>query len=303
MSRDNPTNRITPIGVNTRGSPWERVNALALKAINAGATIVNPSRIDWDISGNCQSPYTAEIWGRPNAATHVINGVLVYDKFIIGGRGKRTKLSINLSTRCRRCATCRRVRHNLWWHRAKWETTIAPRTWFGTLTLRPAAYNHALAQARLKDAKNGDDFEARSPDEQFALIHAQISPELTRTLKRVRKACNHTRLRFILVCEAHKSGVPHYHLLIHETDPDNPVTWRQLDKGWRYGFSKWKLVTDPSEVGYVTKYLTKSALARVRASERYGETPLVKPVSNDSNPRYVDIMTAEKNLVSLSALS
>lgn len=286
----------------SRNTSFKSVHRLAMRAISLGAKIVNPSLVDWDIAGNCENPYTTEYWARYDREMKVINGVLGYEKWLIGGKGKRTRLQINISTRCRKCATCRRVRHNLWWHRAKFETTIAPRTWFGTLTMRPAAYNHVLAKARLKVQRNGDDFEALPEDKRFALIHAEVSPELTNMLKRLRKACSHTRLRFMLVCEAHKSGVPHYHLLVHETDPDKQVTWRQLDKHWRWGFSKWKLVTDPSEVGYVTKYLTKSALARVRASERYGETPLVPTLLKHTPDKGVSIMTAEKKNLSLSAL-
>lgn len=76
------------------------------------------------------------------------------------------------------------------------------------------------------------------------------------------------RLRFLLVYEAHKDGFPHLHALIHEQG--EVVTKRELQKQWPYGFTTVK-VCDVATSHYVTKYLTKSVRARVRASQRYGQ--------------------------------
>jgi hypothetical protein len=81
-------------------------------------------------------------------------------------------------------------------------------------------------------------------------------------------------MRFLLVAEAHKTGLPHYHALIHEVDPERPVRSRILRQQWTLGFSQCKLVAQGDETksaSYVAKYLAKSAAARVRASQGYGQ--------------------------------
>lgn len=146
---------------------------------------------------------------------------------------------------------------------------MAERTWFGTLTLRPERQQFVLDNARMKLARQGLDFDGLSEVEQFRLRHEFVSLELTRWLKRVRKN-SEAPLRFCLVAEAHKSGAPHYHVLVHESDPARPVRKSVLCEAWTWGFTRWKLVEDQRAAGYVTKYLSKSALARVRASLKYG---------------------------------
>lgn len=70
--------------------------------------------------------------------------------------------------------------------------------------------------------------------------------------------------------EAHKSGDPHLHILVHE--PEGPVTKALLEKQWNLGFSHWRLVgADRKAAVYACKYLGKEALTRVRASFRYGQ--------------------------------
>lgn len=95
--------------------------------------------------------------------------------------------------------------------------------------------------------------------------------EITKYLKRVRKKSG-APLRYILVAEAHKSGLPHYHMLIHECDPSRQVRHKDLTAAWSWGFTRFKLVETSNTAWYVCKYLSKAQLARVRASVRYGLT-------------------------------
>lgn len=88
-------------------------------------------------------------------------------------------------------------------------------------------------------------------------------------MKRLRKSAR-GHIRFLLVSERHKSGVPHFHMLVHERVP-NAVTHRLLKDAWRQGFSDFKLA-DPVSPGYVAKYISKDATALVRASLHYGES-------------------------------
>ena len=61
------------------------------------------------------------------------------------------------------------------------------------------------------------------------------------------------------------------------------MTKRILEDAWKLGFTSFKLVEPASSTAsYVTKYLTKSALARVRASVHYG-TGLDRPTILEEN--------------------
>lgn len=73
-----------------------------------------------------------------------------------------------------------------------------------------------------------------------------------------------------MVAERHKSGLPHYHALVHEVHQLYPVTYRILTDAWDYGHIHAKLVQGPAAARYCAKYLSKSAEARVRASGAYG---------------------------------
>ena len=112
-------------------------------------------------------------------------------------------------------------------------------------------------------------FDDCSDHEQFTRTVAVISKEITKWIKRLRKNTG-SPLRYLIVVEKHKSGDPHFHLLIHEVDEDQPVLHRHLNQLWTYGFDHFKLVEGDKAANYVCKYLSKSLLARVRASKRYG---------------------------------
>lgn len=156
----------------------------------------------------------------------------------------------------------------LWRSRAERETRAALRTWFGTLTLSPAAHQTMVSKARARLGAQGVDFDALPYGEQFRERHREISREITKYLKRVRKESG--ELRFLMVAEHHKSGLPHYHLLVHERDALG-VKHRTLSTQWKLGFEKWRLLTDLREASYLCKYLAKATVARVRASGAYGE--------------------------------
>jgi len=255
---------------------------LAAHALRHGAVQVHPLEVHWDLAGRCKSPVAMQLEGRPEVAVKLPGS----DELAIGGihayRGevyfdyavpKDSLFTVLLKTKCRRCDQCLRSRAREWRLRAQVETGEAARTWFGTMTLRPEEHFKARLVASSRLRARGVSLDALSPQEQFAEINATISREITLALKRMRKNSG-AELRYISVVEEHKSGLPHYHLLIHEVLEDKPITWRQLSDAWRLGFSNWKLVHDGRAAAYVTKYLSKSMLARVRASKRYGKNDL-----------------------------
>ena len=191
-------------------------------------------------------------------------------------------MTLELHTPCRRCEKCKLQRQRLWMARAIEETRLASRTWFGTLTLRPEAWLHAVNHCRAKEAIQGVDYDALPESERLALIHARVGAEVTKMLKRLRFKLGADALRHLVVLEVTKAGVLHYHLLLHETDDQRPLRHVQIKDEWPLGFSKWVLVKDQVRedgsiipaarvAGYVAKYLSKSLLARVRASKAYGK--------------------------------
>lgn len=156
----------------------------------------------------------------------------------------------------------------MWAARAKEEIRIANRTWFATLTISPQHHYEMRARGLLRMESRSVDTATLSEEEVFLAEHNAISRELTLFLKRVRKV-SRAKLRYLLVVERHKTGLPHYHLLIHEHGVR--VTYRQLAAEWKLGFTQFKLIEDERAAHYVAKYLGKSNDARVRASIRYGE--------------------------------
>ena len=179
-------------------------------------------------------------------------------------------MSMILHTRCRKCETCMRLRASEWTYRAISEVREAARTWFGTLTLSPESQHLMVSRARQRLWSGGTDFDMLSPNDQFSERMREIGREVTLYLKRVRKESG-AALRYIIVAEAHLSGAPHLHILVHEADIEKPVRYATLAKQWKLGFTKFKLARDVKAAAYVCKYISKALMARVRASQSYGK--------------------------------
>lgn len=188
----------------------------------------------------------------------------------VGGHHNRPML--DTFVRCRKCPSCLRHKRAVWSARASHEIGMHPRTWMVTLTCSADMHFRLLCQARLAATRRGFTPDLWSPNEEFAQRWSQLGTEVTKWLKRLRSSG--AKFNYLLVVEAHKSGLPHVHLLIHEI---SGCTYRTLTETWRLGFSHAKLVEGTAAARYVTKYLVKSALARVRASQRYGSSTPVGP--------------------------
>lgn len=253
-------------------------------------------RFEVDAAGRCERPQGFEHVARPEAGPDGYVAGLAQPAIIVAGDG-----------RCRRCDPCLRARAALWRGRALTEMHRSTRTWFGTLTLTAANQllyvNKCRANiANTKVLSGMPDFDALSAHEQFGLRCTAIGEEITKWLKRIRFNSG-AELRYVIVAERHVSGDPHFHLLVHERA--QPVKKRQLQEGWKLGFSAFKLCEGDRAAFYVTKYLTKSSAARVRASLRYGaeasaiaggEAPGVRgktPIKTDPRSAEAGSMPAE----------
>jgi len=176
---------------------------------------------------------------------------------------------------CRKCEECLKHKRRLWTARAMAETRNALRTWFGTLTVSPGRRFQAMLLAERKALQRRcERLDDLTSIERTKAIAAELAPEVTKWLKRVRFVSK-AHLRYLLVVEAHADGFPHFHLLLHETSLAQ-VSKRTLEGQWTYGFSSWRLVPagEMRQVTYVCKYLTKSAQTRIRASRKYGQLQL-----------------------------
>lgn len=236
------------------------IRRLCGDALARGGTRKGPIAVEWDISGRCHNPYVTELYGRADDS----------EKRRANRAGKRSSgMMLELHTPCRKCEACLLARRRLWAARAKSETRGAARTWLGTLTLSPQQQFLYLSRARSSASKNGDDFDAFPPGQQWALRVGEIMPEITKFLKRIRKNSS-AALRYLCVVEAHRSGDPHFHILLHEVNMGRPCRKSVLKTSWLLGFSDWKLLDTALRASYTCKYLSKDSRARVRASIGYG---------------------------------
>lgn len=260
-----------------RYRPVSDVLRVAGHALRSGGVLRAPTSVEWDVSGNCENPRWVLLWGRPEQRPKKLT-FTTWDEWTAALQRaalNEGSASVELWTRCRRCGPCMRLRSAAWSHRAAAETVCSRRTWFGTLTMGPEAHFAMELRARRRLLAGGTAWSRLSDHERFKEHASEGARELTLWLKRVRKE-SEAPLRYMLVTEAHKTGLPHWHCLLHEQEV--PVTWDTLSGQWPHGHTMFKLVPleqSKEAARYVSKYLSKSALTRVRASLAYGSPPSV----------------------------
>jgi hypothetical protein len=255
--------------------PRTEALGLARHAIDQGAQVTSKGVVTWDVSGRCADPAVVSYRTHQNLR-------------VVGGRAPpHQHVAVDITVRCRRCDACLRQRAWSWTQRARLELAQSSRTWFVTLTYRHEEHVFREYRAQLNAKRHGrpwnslvvpksgeppEVYQWRLKREQFGALHRECSDDLTKWLKRVRKESG-AKLRYCLVAEAHKSGYPHYHALVHEGGIDEVVRKRTLQEQWLVGYSHCKLIDplDDQYARYVCKYLSKAAEARVRASVGYGK--------------------------------
>lgn len=267
---------------------YEKLIEVGSRGFDAGATMRSATTMEWNIAGKCERPVFRTLSARPVPSRWSGIQRLVRPESKVQADGRR---DIEFWTRCRKCGPCLRMRSAMWRFRAQNEVKAAPRTWFVTLTLNPGSHFEMQLRAITRLRERGSDWDSMTADQQFAERHHEVSIELTKWIKRVRKASG-APLRYCLVAEAHKSGLPHYHALIHEVDVNRPVRASTLRSKWGFGFSQCKLVAEGEEnksAAYVAKYLAKSAISRVRASLGYGHPLPFETLSKHSLSHKKDV--------------
>ena len=245
----------------------EQVHLLAARALAEGGRSLSLFTTEWDVGGSCESPVYVESFARPSHRPTDLEQEGRYYTVRPGGPAPHL---VQMWVPCRQCGSCLRFRSRLWQYRAEVELSKAARSWMGTLTLAPEAHHVMMSRARAFARRRSADYDLFTDLVRFQALHNQIGKELTKYLKRLRKQSG-SPMRYLFTAEAHKTGLPHYHCLIHEPDPDKHIRHALLKSQWSHGFSDFKLVEGSRQAArYVSKYLAKSNLARVRASLRYG---------------------------------
>lgn len=152
-----------------------------------------------------------------------------------------------------------RLRQWAWTARAAHEQTFAKRTWFITLTYGPNRRSAIMARATESRVAGSE----KTAVERLTTAAGWYVSNYCKTLRK-----RGFEFRYIFVPELHRDGFPHWHGLIH--DQTGLMKWADLTEAWSAGFSVCKLVKDAKALRYVTKYLCKDRLGRVRASLGYG---------------------------------
>lgn len=240
----------------------DRMVKLVQRALASNGVRVSTGTIEWPLHGDCHDPWRTSVYGRPRTEG---------EKYVVIKSDGKIPMEVIISTRCRRCPPCKKARQSMWRYRVREETRNSARTWFGTLTMAPDAQYQAVMAARRYARERCVPWDELTNEEQFRRIADASLKEVTRYIKRVRKNSG-VPLRYIAVTEKHKSGNPHFHMLVHETAL-RPVTHRILSDAWVVGFEKWRLVPfdQPGKATYLCKYLSKDMVMRVRASQQYGQ--------------------------------
>ena len=221
-----------------------------------GAQMYAPGQFTLDVSRDCSSPRYVEV------------------SYTDQHRSKwRTwRGNVEYSVACRQCKNCLERRRRHWQARIVKELRQADRSWFGTLTIEPENAFLASLRAQKEAARRGVLWTDITEKERFNATVNALSVDISLFLKRVRKNSG-AHVRYCLVAESHKSGVPHFHAVIHHRVV--PVRHKTLKDAWRLGFSDFKLVDENTKVArYIAKYLAKALGSRVRASARYGDNDL-----------------------------
>ena len=241
----------------------DQLRRLVARAVAAGAVSISRTAWEWNVAGRCQSPVTRELFARKDR-----KGKDLWNHW---SSGKDEPLRLILHVRCRACLDCARLRRRQWVGRITTEAAKSTRTWVGTLTLSPEEHVRAEYPRRRRLSRGGTDFDRLAPAERYREVCAEVGEMLTRYLKRVRKESK-APLRYVAVFEAHKTGLPHLHMAVHEYTAV-PVRKRTLDGQWSHGFAHWRLLAPEDRrraAVYVAKYITKEG-ARIRASLLYGK--------------------------------
>lgn len=221
------------------------------------------------------------------------------------------RIEVRMTAPCRRCPECLRRKRAVWAFRCVHENRQATFTRFVTLTLTEQARYIILCRAQARAVRVDDDtgeiipcWDEWSEHQQSYAFFLELGKEVTKYLKRVRKACEKViRIRYSLFYErGDERRREHVHLLVHMYplipcgfEPTGEYygvpwddVWWHLTRKWRdydlvpgvpLGIADADPIRSPEKGGwYVAAYLQQDSHNRARASLRYGP-PRLRPLA------------------------
>lgn len=256
----------------------KRIHVLAARRDRHGKGLLEPVGLrQWraHLAGNCTAPFERRLIGAVNAYSR---------------RKHRKSAGIVLTEeyRCGKCGPCREHRRKTWMARAVVEHNRSARSWMVTFTLSPAWQAELSVKAdKLYRQKHANADLPTSKQERLDLKMRVLKRLIGRWLRVLAgPGSTASKRAYVLVAELHKSGEPHFHMLIHEReagsifrDEDCHFTRRgeyfvgdesRAKKLWRFGFCRISMCKDEAGAVYVMKYLAKTQTYRVAASQHYG---------------------------------
>jgi len=284
---------------------YDALKALGLfrRALLGGATRLTLFSAEWECHDRCTAPRRIEVqaithgdesywlyqWRKDAEFDEVFGpeqGVKHWRNYKFTSGLARFPWHVLLTVPCRRCDVCRKRRSKLWAARAFAEVNATPgRVWRLTLTASPQEHFKSAMRCRVRFERHGEVWDALPYQTQFADRASDLGRDVTKMLKRWRKAGY--QFRYLLVVEPHEGdrspdgvqglnfGMPHFHMLVHEYGV--PMPKRFLEAEWPLGHCGAKLLKEGESdhgVWYVCHYLNKTIAARVRASLKYGSPPV-----------------------------
>lgn len=269
--------------MSNRTLPFDKAFRLFTRALaTPGHIRRGPTIVEADMSAGCHSPVSVTYIGRRE--TFVLKRhTTAFDGPAFARPDQWESVSVTLHCKCRKCEHCLKKKRQHWWFRAKYETALAPRTWFCTLTFDQQALFKCQLEAQRHATRRGIDWESLDEEAKRIRVLARAGANVTLWIKRVRKSA-HGPLRYLVVSEyGEENGRLHFHALIHEVVA-GAVKYDLLRSRWRnFGFGTFKLA-DENAPSYVAKYISKDVRARVRASEHYGSDTAYAIVDHEDAP-------------------
>lgn len=272
-------------------------------------------------AGDCERPVLFRYRGQPEGFLWPV-GVRAYH--------------VTSLVKCKTCQWCKLMRACGWGHRVEEVCNEHVANWLGTVTLSPFEHSRidmlrdrVVRRTKLPEwfIEEQGSFDAAQAEayrkDVFRARCAVFSKWLTSWLeayreRRRRALGRRPEFKYLMVAEEHKSGLPHFHLLLHEKEWGELVrldemysfwdrkhqTWSVrvddaagLRKTWVQGFTSFELVRDAHGASYVCKYLSKEMLWRVRASLRYctsdAESPEGEPERLAEGAAFLGLAPAE----------
>lgn len=206
----------------------EEVLTLQVEALRKGAKVrtfrdgkLATHSTQGDFSANCTSPIWMTVAGRAEAKTRT--------RIVTKNNGSRFA---DYKVPCRKCLNCLKRRAWHWRQRALSEHMRAHRTWMGTLTLDPHVLQRAKDVAAVELLEQGVRWEDLTRDERFLEVDRRIYGEFQKRMDLLRKKSK-VPLRYLAVTEAHDSGEPHWHVLLHEVGPQE-LRYDPDFSGWKW---------------------------------------------------------------------